>query len=134
MGNSNSNNRDRDSDGVLKFDRILDATNEVYIGIGNQLPDTTKSLQVIRIGDYRTKYNRLIHFVEKENELNYLFENNISMKLEKIGDEIHMDISGVNNKKTITKKIDPFIKKYFKTIGLSNTSDELDRIHYLFTK
>ena len=45
-----------------------------------------------------------------------------------------MDILDVNNKKIIKTRIDPFIKKHFKTIGLSNTSNELDRIHYLFTK
>ena len=70
MGNSINNSHSNNTDGILKFDRILDATNEVYIGIGEQLPDTSKSLQVIRFGDYKNNYNRLIHFVEKENELN----------------------------------------------------------------
>jgi len=133
MGNVPSDNVSTDN-GFLKFDRILDAENQIYIGIGNQLPDKSKSLQVIRIGDYHTKYNRLIHFVEKENKLEYEFENNITMKLEKIRDEIHMDISDLNNNKNYSKQIDPLIQKYFKKIKLSNTSDELDRIHNLFTK
>ena len=133
MGNGPSDNSSSDN-GILKFDRILDTENEIYIGIGNQLPDESKSLQVIRIGDYKNNYNRLIHFVEKENELKYEFENNITMKLEKIGDDIHMDISDLNNKKNISKQIDPFIVKHFKTVGLDKTSDELDRIYYLFTK
>jgi len=76
---------DRETDYTLKFDRILDADNQIYIGIGTrkQSEDSTKSLQVIRIGDYTKKYYRLINFEEKHNELKYEFENNIKLILKK---------------------------------------------------
>ena len=72
-------------DYCLKFDRILDANNQIYVGIGTRKTeaDKDKTLQVIRIGDYTNKYYRLINFIEKENKLKYEFENDITLTLTK---------------------------------------------------
>ena len=66
-------NIDKSQDYCLKFDRILDSENQIYIGIGcrKNATDKNKSLQVIRIGDYTHKFHRLLQFTEKENKLKY---------------------------------------------------------------
>lgn len=116
----------------LKFDRILDADNQVYIGIapgGNGLRS-----QAIRIGDFRNKYHRLLGFTEEEYRLYYKFENNITMSLKKQDYNIHMEIKKEPNKVLVSKNIDPIILKMFKPIKLNNTSNEIDKIKELFSK
>ena len=59
--------KNRGEDYCLKMDRILDAENQIYIGIGSKIPDNNQmSLQVIRLGDYTNKYYRLLQFTENE--------------------------------------------------------------------
>ena len=93
-------------DYCLKMDRILDAKNQIYIGIGSHNPCQTlpgakhpselvvkrlhvpcapcqnqMSLQVIRLGDYTNKYYRLLQFTEYENKLKYNFEDDVTLTL-----------------------------------------------------
>lgn len=110
-------------DNCLKFDRILDGDNQVYVGIGSL--GLGKSSQVIRLGDFTNEYYRLHDYQEEENKLIYEFEKDVKMVLEKKDGYFIMQIA---------KTIDPVIVKYFTPIHLSETSYELDRIHYLFTK
>ena len=59
----------------FKLNRILDAENQIYIGIGSHKPNQKLiSLQAIRVGDYTNKYYRLLQFTEYENKLEYEFE------------------------------------------------------------
>ena len=127
MGNLLQKTPPEYSGGTLKFDRILDAEHQVYIGIGNSAD------QVIRIGDYTHPYHNLVRFAEDTDELHYEFEHDITMTLQrKNTDEIHMKL--VHNHQVIIKQVDPIIVKYFKHIDFSNVSDELDKIHGLFHK
>ena len=79
---NNVKNPDPKLDCALKFERILDAEYQVYLGIGSYIKD--KSLQVIRIGDHKNKYHRLTNFTEKDNKLKYEFENDIILVLKGI--------------------------------------------------
>ena len=146
-------------DYCLKFDRILDANNQIYVGIGTRKTeaDKDKTLQVIRIGDYTNKYYRLINFVEKENKLKYEFENDITLTLTKknikdirhkhvdsknLNDSpilrneveeyqlIQLKLLDLNNNKVISTEIDPTIIKYYKPINM--VSVDLDKIHSFF--
>jgi hypothetical protein len=110
----------------LKFDRILDDENQVYIGISSS--DKYKNVQVIRIGD-SNNYNRLINFTEKENKLRYDFENNVTLILRKNESNIHMKLFDLNNNKIISKRIESTIIKNFKPINFE--SSELDKIYNL---
>ena len=67
-----------------------------------------------------------------EDELKYEFENDVTMSLKKIDNNIEMEIIDINNNKIIKKNVDPIILKHFKAIKLSKASDELDQIQYLF--
>jgi hypothetical protein len=116
-------------DNCLKFERILDSEYQVYIGIASL--DKGLTSQVLRIGDYHSKYFRLQEFRQDENILYYYFENNVSMTLEKHGEYILMDIVGCKNE--ISKPLHPVIVKTYKPIGLSNMSNEIDKIYELFT-
>jgi len=129
MGNSFQKN-DNNIDGCLKFDRILDGENEIYIGLGSMSQGI--STQVIRIGDFNNKYNKLLEFSEEKNKLNYKFENNIIMNIEKENENMRLEITDPKNKRNISKNIDPIIIKYFKPIKMSNTSNEFDKIYDLF--
>ena len=141
MGNQTTSFKKSYIDNCLKFDRILDADSQVYIGIGNIDEYPT---QVIRIGDYTNKYYKLIEFREEEKKLHYKFENNISMTLEKIDDNVMMNIEIIKdnnflklmnyNKKIISKQLDTIIVKYFKPIKFNDLSNELDKMHQLFNK
>lgn len=137
----------------LKFDRILDAENQIYIGIGSrdQYDDKQISLQVIRIGDYTNKYYRLLQFTESENKLKYEFEDDVTLTLKKVQDDIEMAINNdefgrfmkkragndillellfLKENKFISKTVDPIIIKRFKRISLA--SKEFDKIYDLF--
>lgn len=120
----NKSNNDY-KDYCLKFDRILDTDNQVYIGIG-------KKDQVIRFGDYKNKYHRLMLCTEYKNKLQYEFENNVTMTLEKIENNIQLGVVDLRNKKVIIKNIDPIIVKMYKPISLLPLSEDLDKIHELF--
>ena len=125
--------KDKSQDYCLKFDRILDSENQIYIGIGcrKNAADKDKSLQVIRIGDYTYKYHRLLKFTEKENKLKYNFESNIQLIVKKLeNNDIHLELFDLDNGRFISKNIDPFIVKHSKTIGFQ--SKELDKIFELF--
>ena len=88
------NYKNKGKDYCLKFDRILDAENQIYIGIGSrdqttpvsldQYDDKTISLQAIRLGDYTNKYYRLLQFTENDNKLKYEFEDDITLTLKKV--------------------------------------------------
>lgn len=126
MGNLINKSNNDDKDYCIKFDRILDAEHQVYIGIGKQD-------QVIRFGDYKNKYHRLMLCTEYENKLQYEFENDITMTLEKNKNDIQLGIVDLHNKKVIIKNIDPIIVKIYKPIKMSPLSEDLDKIHELFT-
>jgi hypothetical protein len=116
----------------LKFDRILDAENQIYIGIGVRDKDDDKqiSLQAIRLGDYTNKYYRLLQFTESENKLKYNFEDDVTLTLIKNQDNILLRLSHLKEDKFITTRIDPNIIERFKPIRMA--SKELDKIYDLF--
>lgn len=114
----------------LKFDRILDGENQIFIGIGENAQGL--SSQVIRFGDYKNKYYRLQEFYEDNNKLLYKFEDNIYMSIENDNKNIHLAVTDPRNKQPITKCIDSFIIKHHKAIHLSTMSKELDKIYDLF--
>jgi hypothetical protein len=118
----------------LKFDRILDAEHQIYVGIGTREKEitTNKSLQVIRLGDYTNKYHRLIDFTETERKLKYEFEDNVKLILKKTEDnDIQLELFDLDNDRFISKTVDPTIIRMFNKISLS--SAELDKIHELFS-
>jgi hypothetical protein len=118
-------------DYCLKMDRILDAENQIYIGIGSKIPDNNQmSLQVIRLGDYTNKYYRLLQFTENENKLKYKFEDDITLTLIKNHDYVLLRLSHLKEDKFISVKVDPTIVKSFKPINFA--SNEFDKIHDLF--
>lgn len=133
MGNNTSNKIANDdySNNSLLFDRILDAEDQIHIGIVGKNGNETE-MQVIRIGDYKNTNNRLLHFTEENNKLKYVFENDIKMVLFKKVGNIHMELFNLNNNKFISKQINPIIVKNYKTISFS--SNELDKIYDLFKK
>lgn len=116
----------------LKIDRILDAENQIYIGVAgrNNSDDKQVSLQAIRIGDYTNKYYRLLQFTEEENKLKYNFEDDVTLTLIKEQNDILLRFSHVKDDKFISKKIDPIIVKWFKPISMA--SKEFDKIYDLF--
>ena len=117
-------------DNCLKFDRILDADNEVYVGIGKV--GLGMSSQAIRYGGFKNNYHRLNSFIEEENKLQYKFENNVSLTLEKMENNIFMNL--IHNNKVITSKVlDPVITKNYKPIKFNDLSNELDKMEKLFT-
>ena len=142
------NNDGTEFKGILQFDRILDSDHQVYIGIGKS------AFQVIRIGDFTHPYHRLIRFTEDTDKLHYEFEHNITMTLEKtlakyqnmidesseskediysssiMKSNIYMNLLYKN--KVISKQMNPFIIKHFKTINLGDTSHDFDKIYDFF--
>jgi len=158
MGANTSNEKRQ----CLKFERILDAEYQIYIGIGTegtqrtvgtermeetqrthgthrtqetQCSQCTQStnLQVIRFGDYTQKYHRLVKCTEIDQQtLYYEFEHGINMNLERIGNQILIDLYDHTRSLTISKEIDPIVVKYYKPIRLDAVSQELDKIYTLF--
>ena len=106
----------------------LDLPYKFDLFIFNQIED--KNVQAIRIGDYTNKYYRLLNFREKENKLQYEFENDITLLLNKNRTNIRMELFDLNHNKFISKEVDPLIVKNFKTISFA--SNELDKIYDLF--
>jgi hypothetical protein len=122
MGNYFSNNNYIDN--CLKMERILDR--DLIIGIGSC--KNNKSLQAVRLGDITNKYHRLNKFTEEENKLTYHFDNDITFILEKIDNNIWIDIGFFKNTQFIGKKIlDPIIRKNYKKICFD--SYEFDKIY-----
>jgi hypothetical protein len=114
---------------LLKFDRILDGENQVYIGIAEH------ATQAIRIGDYHHKTHKLLDFKQTETKLKYEFEDDVTLILEKRDDNnVHMNLVDLYSNKTVSKPIDPFIKANFKAIHLKPCSNDLDAISELFQK
>jgi hypothetical protein len=111
---------------LLKFDRILDAENEVYIGIGDS------ATQMIRIGDYHHKSHKLLNFKKSDTKLKYEFEDNVTLIFEKRNDQVHMNLVDLYSNKTVSKPVDPFIKRHFKPIHLKPCSNDLDAISDMF--
>jgi len=115
----------------LLHDRILDAENQIYIGIGSDVPDQKEiSLQAIRIGDYTNKYYRLLQFTEDEHKLKYEFEDGVTLTLSKFLDVILIELSQLKKKTVIISEVNPIIIKHFKPINF--VSDEFDKIYDLF--
>lgn len=122
--------KQKSNDFCLKFDRILDGENQIYIGVGRTGINETS--QVIRIGDMYNKYYKLINFSEKEKQLQYEFEDNVKMTLENNDKDFLIEIDNLPGKKSISKNIDPIIVQNFKPIKLSNVTDDFDKIYNLF--
>ena len=123
--------KNKGMDYCLKIDRILDAENKIYIGIGIKKPDQTQiSLQAIRVGDYTNKYYRLLQFTENENRLKYDFEDDVTLTLIKDQNDIILGFTNLKEDKFITTKVDPIIINWFKPISLS--SNEFDKIYDFF--
>jgi len=116
----------------LKIDRILDAENQIYIGVASRdnYDDKQVSLQAIRLGDYTNKYYRLLKFTEEEDKLKYNFEDDVTLTLIKNQNDILLRFSHLKEDKFISKKIDPIIIKWFKPISMA--SNEFDKIYDLF--
>jgi len=127
MGNIQIMNSD---DNCLKMDRLLDNENKIYIGIAPTIEN--KSSQAIRFGDYKEKCHRLINFKPSENKLEYKFENDITMILEKEEDDILLNVTSVNNNINIKKVLNPIIREHHSKICLG--SYELDRIYNFIRK
>lgn len=133
MGNS-FNNPPSYIDNCLKFDRILDADNQVYLGIGIGHSSLKISSQAIRFGDFRNKYYRLHNFTQENGDkLSYNFEDDVLLTLKKDENRIKMELIKLNNpnKIHIIKDVDPVIVKMFKPIKF--LSYEIDKICDLFS-
>jgi len=155
MGANTSNEKHQ----CLNFERILDAEYQIYIGIGtngtNRIQETqstqrtqgtqntqstqgtqctqSTNLQVIRFGDYKQKYHRLIKCTEIDQQtMYYEFEHGINMNLERIGNQILIDLYDPTRSMTISKEIDPIVVKHYKPIRLNTVSKDLDKIYTLF--
>lgn len=117
-------------DNFILFERIIDEENKIYIGI-------YENSQVI-VFDYNKNNNsnklyKLIKLTEKENQLEYEFENNIIMILEKKEYYYTINIKNMPNQKSLYKIINPIIIKYFTPIGISTVSYEFDKMYELFS-
>lgn len=117
--------------GTLLFDQILDAENQIYIGIGYG------GRQVIRMGDYTHPYYVLTRFVEEthKNTLHYEFEDDIRLTLQKQKDNrIHLEVKHKDNYPLISTQMSPFVVKHFKSINLAGASEDFDKIYELFNR
>ena len=101
---------------------------------GQVLPPV--QLQVIRIGDYKQTYHRLLKCTETEHKLTYDFEHDITLILKRNEQarEQAIDIELFDLKRDIfvSKPVDSIVIKYFKKISFENVSEDLDKIYDLF--
>ena len=103
----------------LVQERLLDAEHGIYIGLHN-------GEQVIR---FDSKTYKLIKLIETENQLEYRFENDVVLVLEKKKNLFVLKI--IMSNKNVHKIINPVIIQNFKPIGFHGISDDFDKIFTL---
>jgi hypothetical protein len=110
-----------DCDMNLVQERILVTEHGIYIGLHN-------GEQVIR---FDSKNYKLIKLIETENQLEYRFENDVVLVLEKKKNLFVLHIFTMSNK-SIHKIINPVIIQNFKPIGFHGISDDFDKMNNYF--
>lgn len=123
-----NNNNHYEYDECLKYDRLIDGENKIYIGIVAKKPlHNLYSSQAIRIGEYG-KLKRLENFIETPNSLIFKYESNTSMILSKRENDIIINIEEMDTNLKIIKPMDSIVKQIFKPIKFGNSSIEYDKI------
>ena len=84
--------------------------------------------QAIKIGE--TGPYRLQAFTETSTSLHYNFEENVSFTLMKRRESIVYQLKTPDM--DITREVDPVVQRMYKTIGMGDTSQELDKIQTLY--
>jgi hypothetical protein len=127
------------SETVMMIDRILANLNHSMVGkeqlikVGvcttpnMELLDPRNYIQCIRVGD--AKPELLQSMKETEKALNYSFENNIHLSLQKKENAIFYTVK--TNTAEYSDEISNTIRRMYKTIGMTD-SKEIDRIHTFF--
>ena len=126
MGNT-LNNISYNSIETLKTDRLIDAENNIYIGIVSKKQSNPYSSQAIRIG-IDGKLKRLEKFIELDNNLIFEYEDNTTMTLSKKNNDIIINVSEPNTSTNIIKPMDQITRKIYKDISWKTMSDEYDKI------
>lgn len=115
-----------DCDMNLVQERLLDAEHGIYIGLHN-------GEQVIRFDSKTYKLIKLIETEnqETENQLEYRFENDVVLVLEKKKNLFVLKL--IMSNKSIHKIINPVIIQNFKPIGFHGISNDFDKMNnFLF--
>lgn len=121
MGNSHPNI----SNVFMKFERVIDADNDIYIGIVPNSNLNSYSSQAIRIGtDGQLK--RIVDYKKYEDKINIDYETGTSLTITKKNENILLDI--IDGNKHIVKQMDPILIKHIKPIEFGNNSTEYDQI------
>lgn len=135
MGNTNSGVRQAIYKNCFLIDRLiaaecdfLPATTEqaIRVGIFTSSEDILNPLskQGIRIGD--SDILTLKQCVEHKNALECQFEGNVYLNVFRREESVayHLKTPTLD----VTRTIDPIVVKHFKTIGIQDTSHELDKL------
>lgn len=126
MGNT-TNNKSYNSIETLKTDRLIDAENNIYIGIVSKNQSNPYSSQAIRIG-IDGKLKRLEKFIELDNNLIFEYEDNTTMTLSKKNNDIIINVKEPDTSTNIIKPMDQITRKIYKDISWKTMSDEYDKI------
>ncbi len=110
----------------LLVERLIDPSEDIYIGLAPDNMTNSFKNQAIRVG--QNDIRRLEEFIESEKQIKYEFEKNTKLTFRKnnMNDEVTMVFEDDNKK--IEKLVSQVTKRFYKPIGLTNTSDELDKI------
>ena len=130
MGNSQSfNSQSFNPHECLKFDRIIDGENQIYVGvIGSPNKSNPYSSQGMRIG-IDGRLHRLENFIETSNSLTYEFDSNTTLCVTKRNGEILLNIKEPETSTHIIKPMDRINVDFFKPIKFSNLSTEIDKLN-----
>lgn len=113
---------------AIVTERTIDSENKLVLGIVAQKNINPLSAQCIKFGN--NPVNRLNTFIESENCLTYLFENNTVLTLTKnvIDNDIYIDVDYTDIHTTMHKQMSNDIRKRFTHIGWGSLSTEFDKI------
>lgn len=112
---------------TMKFDRVLDGEEMLYIGIAcSNLPNPISS-QVIRHGVFG-KMRRMENFIEMENGVEYIYEDNVKLSVSKNKNngQIMLNYVSPSENVQIMKPMNETCVKVFKPIQFSTLSKEYD--------
>lgn len=111
---------------VMKFDRVIDGEEEIYIGIVPKKVELPMySTQGIRIGNYG-KLKRMVMYEKFENGMRFIYETGTTLTITKKNNDVLLDIK--DEKINISKQMNPYCLKYIKPIDFGESSVEYDEM------
>lgn len=112
----------------MKFERVLDGEEMLYIGIASSNLPNPLSSQVIRHGIFG-KTRRLENFIEHENGMEYVYEDNVKLFVNKSKDgKVMLNYVSPCENTEIMKPMNETCVKVFKPIQFSTLSKEYDTL------